>query len=420
MDDKTDDQKADNSEVTLAEVALAMWDQVNAETEGPWTICIDATASANDARQSNGGALLIADELRVMRARCDAATEGPWLYRPHELDGWGTVRISHPNDTRIVAIACGGGSTDLDQHQRDGTDPYRPNGEFIAHARADMPRLLDAVEALTAKSQQLCDALNTTVLEACEAIDDKLKPEIERLTAENARLRDESHRNFVAANREYRRAQEVMVELTEARAEIERLTTSLEISPDHPYDGIACRDETIRQMDMECDRLAAELQELRMQSISDVGQTQEALERLAEAQEALRWFKPRWSALGGDRIRLDVAKACIDAGCSMLPDGKAPDAARGFGSGWTQKLAPDAEGFRDAARKLIAAVNAERGASKGYGVSLAALGFAEPGTIADGWYSDYRREVEAEHAELPEVRERAVLQEIRDIIVAGG
>lgn len=43
------------------------------------------------------------------------------------------------------------------------------------------------------------------------------------------------------------------------------------------------------------------------------------LSDLEEAREALRWFKPRWSALGGGTIRLDVAMACYKAGADMVP-----------------------------------------------------------------------------------------------------
>lgn len=103
----------------------------------------------------DGGALLTADDLRAMRARCDAATEGPWLYRPHEFDDWGMVRISHPSEPWVVATARAGGPADLGEHRAAKTDPYRHNGEFIAHARADMPRLLDAVEALTGEVARL-------------------------------------------------------------------------------------------------------------------------------------------------------------------------------------------------------------------------------------------------------------------------
>ena len=41
----------------------------------------------------------------------------------------------------------------------------------------------------------------------------------------------------------------------EAEAEIERLKTRLEVSPDHPYDGIYCRDATIKLQDERIERL---------------------------------------------------------------------------------------------------------------------------------------------------------------------
>ncbi|PWC96946.1 hypothetical protein [Azospirillum sp. TSO5] len=65
-------------------------------------------------------------------------------------------------------------------------------GRKFAIGAETLARLLDAIEALTAKNQRLTDALNTSVLGACEEIDDRLKPEIDRLTAENARLTSEN------------------------------------------------------------------------------------------------------------------------------------------------------------------------------------------------------------------------------------
>lgn len=110
---------------------------------------------SSDAQAPGDRERLTADDLRKMRERCDAATEGPWLYRPYEFDDWGMVRISHQSEPWIVANARAGGQTDLDQHRRHGLDPYRHNGEFIARARTDMPRLLDEVAALRAENERL-------------------------------------------------------------------------------------------------------------------------------------------------------------------------------------------------------------------------------------------------------------------------
>ena len=54
----------------------------------------------------------------------------------------------------------------------------------------------------------------------------------------------------------------IVIPLTAAESilsELDRLRARLEIDPSHPIDGIACRDETIRQQDQELDRLTREL-----------------------------------------------------------------------------------------------------------------------------------------------------------------
>jgi hypothetical protein len=50
----------------------------------------------------------------------------------------------------------------------------------------------------------------------------------------------------------------------DAAAEIARLRERLEIDPSHPYDGIYCRDETIRGQDAEIARLKAEVERTRV------------------------------------------------------------------------------------------------------------------------------------------------------------
>lgn len=49
-------------------------------------------------------------------------------------------------------------------------------------------------------------------------------------------------------------------EMRKAAAEITSLRERLELSPDHPYDGIYCRDETIRAQDAQITRLREELE----------------------------------------------------------------------------------------------------------------------------------------------------------------
>lgn len=69
--------------------------------------------------------------LSAIRERCDAATEGPWYVSG---SGW---LCSRPN--RVVL---------LDGAVSDMYASRTPDAEFIAHARTDVPVLLDLVDRL--------------------------------------------------------------------------------------------------------------------------------------------------------------------------------------------------------------------------------------------------------------------------------
>lgn len=51
-------------------------------------------------------------------------------------------------------------------------------------------------------------------------------------------------------------------EITRLEARVHHLHERLEIDPEHPYDGIDCRDETIRQQDLRVARLEARVKQL--------------------------------------------------------------------------------------------------------------------------------------------------------------
>lgn len=75
-------------------------------------------------------------ELAEIRQRLEQATPGPWIAR---ADGF--IETSEPS-ARVVGVTCRG-------LERDGEPlPAVANAEFIAHARADMLRLLDEVARL--------------------------------------------------------------------------------------------------------------------------------------------------------------------------------------------------------------------------------------------------------------------------------
>ena len=84
--------------------------------------------------RDNGVAI---EELRAIRARCDAATRGPWRAfiedRDHE-SGSDFIMTGGPQDRGPDLEISGATRADLD---------------FIAHARQDIPRLLDLIATLS-------------------------------------------------------------------------------------------------------------------------------------------------------------------------------------------------------------------------------------------------------------------------------
>ena len=73
-------------------------------------------------------------DLDAIRARCDAATPGPWTY-----DETGYVDIGVPR-SRSIAIGI----------EVDAT--AKSDGDFIAHARTDIPALLAYIEELEGRT----------------------------------------------------------------------------------------------------------------------------------------------------------------------------------------------------------------------------------------------------------------------------
>lgn len=126
------------------------------------------------------------EELQAIRARAEAATEGPWMYDVTD----NVMNSDAPNYKEMPVIA-----EDF---------PFKPDAEFIAASREDVPKLLAEVERLKSWTAQIAEE-NTwvrTEIRACElAVEDealrnerytneigKLKAEIERLRNENESL----------------------------------------------------------------------------------------------------------------------------------------------------------------------------------------------------------------------------------------
>ena len=98
-------------------------------------------------------------ERKAVRERCDAATDGPWEY--YERSPW--VRIGGADRGYDV---CG---WDLSTRTNP---PLGEDGQFIAHARTDLPMALDEIERLEKVIEKLQVGLAQSYLrdEAAQAI----------------------------------------------------------------------------------------------------------------------------------------------------------------------------------------------------------------------------------------------------------
>ena len=90
-------------------------------------------------------------DLDAIRARCDAATPGPWTY-----DEAGYVDIGLPR-SRSIAVGVEIGAT------------AKSDGGFIAHARADVPALLAHIEELAERTLTAEERLEQRTRERDEA-----------------------------------------------------------------------------------------------------------------------------------------------------------------------------------------------------------------------------------------------------------
>lgn len=93
-------------------------------------------------------------ELDAIEALCDAATPGPWTCDPR-----GRVVFATGAKTRIAAVESldGPDGPRVPGRQADRARERRANGQLMANAREDVPRLLAEVRRLRAKVEEYED-----------------------------------------------------------------------------------------------------------------------------------------------------------------------------------------------------------------------------------------------------------------------
>ena len=98
--------------------------------------------------------------LKTVEKRCEAATEGPWVVVDNGFDGY----IKPPEHTDQYLI-CGG------QRNEGYIGKDEPNTQFIAHARTDVPVLLEMLDWLIGETRiGLNDKQEKYMIEKLEAL----------------------------------------------------------------------------------------------------------------------------------------------------------------------------------------------------------------------------------------------------------
>jgi hypothetical protein len=97
-------------------------------------------------------------DLEAIRKRCEQATPGPW-YRDASRKGSQHQPISPAADNAHASVEMDNGKRVASLHitaWKQGPRDARPDADFIAHARDDIPALLDWVD----RARVLLRALN--------------------------------------------------------------------------------------------------------------------------------------------------------------------------------------------------------------------------------------------------------------------
>ncbi len=135
------------------------------------------------------------EELVAIRARVDAATGGPWWQSGPPWFDVGTYVLAFAADPHVGDVVGDCGPDLADVREEQAPDGERDaNTEFVAHARVDVPRLLDEVERSRADAARAHERA-----ERAEASNVDLHARIERLGDRYVDL-DQAARAFLDAH----------------------------------------------------------------------------------------------------------------------------------------------------------------------------------------------------------------------------
>lgn len=93
------------------------------------------------------------EELKVIEARADAATEGPWTWRDGS-DPYCDLGILAGASGEVCNFGCA-----EQYYPTEGTEPSPADAAFIASARTDVPALIAEVRRLQAEKTELAKSL---------------------------------------------------------------------------------------------------------------------------------------------------------------------------------------------------------------------------------------------------------------------
>ncbi len=93
------------------------------------------------------------EQRQAARARCEAATPPPWEWRAEDAEMASTA------DADELVFGNTG---------RSRSDPTDEDGDFVAHARTDLPAALDALDAADTRIAEL-EAMIKQLSERCAA-----------------------------------------------------------------------------------------------------------------------------------------------------------------------------------------------------------------------------------------------------------